>query len=179
LFDIGLAGPLAGFAVTLPIAIAGIATLRTLPPPSGPGITFNDPLLFRLLAPVFNASLENGVPNPFYMAAWIGLLVTALNLMPVSQLDGGHGTFALFGPRAHKLIGRTAFVSMGMLAVLGWVWHGSPSGFLYAVLLGVMLRVRHPQPREVQPLGRTRIVVALITLLVFALSFWPFPITIT
>jgi membrane-associated protease RseP (regulator of RpoE activity) len=179
LFDIGLAGPLAGFAVALPIAIAGIATLQVVPPISGPGITFNDPLLFRLLAAVFNVNLNNGVPNPFYMAAWIGLLVTALNLMPVSQLDGGHGTFALFGPRAHKIIGRAAFITMATLAVLGWIWHGSPSGFLYAVLLGVMLRVRHPQPREMQPLGRARMAVALITLLVFALSFWPFPITIT
>jgi membrane-associated protease RseP (regulator of RpoE activity) len=179
LFDIGLAGPLAGFAVALPIAIAGIATLQVVPPVSGPGITFNDPLLFRLLALVFNVNLNNGVPNPFYMAAWIGLLVTALNLMPVSQLDGGHGTFALFGPSAHKLIGRAAFVTMAVLAVLGWTWHGSPSGFLYAVILGVMLRVRHPQPREMQPLGRARIAVALITLLVFALSYWPFPITIT
>jgi membrane-associated protease RseP (regulator of RpoE activity) len=179
LFDIGLAGPLAGFAVALPIAIAGIATLQVVPPVSGPGITFNDPLLFRLLALIFNVNLNNGVPNPFYMAAWIGLLVTALNLMPVSQLDGGHGTFALFGPSAHKIIGRAAFVTMAVLAVLGWTWHGSPSGFLYAVLLGVMLRVRHPQPREMQPLGRARIAVALITLLVFALSYWPFPITIT
>lgn len=179
LFDIGLAGPLAGFAVALPIAIAGIATLQVVPPVSGPGITFNDPLLFRLLAMVFNVNLNNGVPNPFYMAAWIGLLVTALNLMPVSQLDGGHGTFALFGPRAHKIIGRAAFITMATLAVLGWIWHSSPSGFLYAVLLGVMLRVRHPQPRETQPLGRARVAVALITLLVFALSFWPFPITIT
>jgi membrane-associated protease RseP (regulator of RpoE activity) len=179
LFDIGLAGPLAGFAVALPIAIAGIARLQVIPPSHGPGITFNDPLLFRLLALAFNVNLDNGVPNPFYMAAWIGLLVTALNLMPVSQLDGGHGTFALFGPRAHRMIGRAAFIIMGVIAVLGWVWHGSPSGFLYAVLLGVMLRVRHPQPQEVEPLGPVRLGVAVITLLVFVLSFWPFPITIT
>lgn len=179
LFDIGLAGPLAGFVVALPISIAGIASLQTIPHVTGPGITFNDPLLFRLLALAFNVNLEQGAPNPFYMAAWIGLLVTALNLMPVSQLDGGHGTFALFGPRVHGIVGRTAFMIMVTLAVLGWVLHGSPSGFLYAVLLGVMLRVRHPQPQQVEPLGRARVVVAVITLIVFALSFWPFPITIT
>jgi len=179
LFDIGLAGPLAGFAVALPISIAGIAGLQTIPHSTGPGITFNDPLLFRLLALAFNVNLENAAPNPFYMAAWIGLLVTALNLMPVSQLDGGHGTFALFGARAHKAIGRAAFIIMGTLAVLGWFWHGSPSGFLYAVLLGVMLRVGHPQPQQVEPLGRVRLAVAVITLVVFVLSFWPFPITIT
>jgi len=179
LFDIGLAGPLAGFVVALPVAIAGIARLQIIPPLVGPGITFNDPLLFRLLALAFNVNLDHAAVNPFYMAAWIGLLVTALNLMPVSQLDGGHGTFALFGPRAHKVIGRAAFVVMASLAVLGWFWHSSPSGFLYAVLLGVMLRIRHPQPQQMQPLGRARLAIAVITLVVFALSFWPFPITIT
>ena len=70
------------------------------------------------------------------MAAWIGLLVTSLNLMPVGQLDGGHGTFAVFGQRAHKLIGRFAFVAVAVMSVLGFIWHGSPSGFLYTVLLG-------------------------------------------
>jgi hypothetical protein len=62
--------------------------------------------------------------------------------------------------------------------VLGFWWHGSPSGFLYTVLLGVMLRVRHPQPGTMEPLGNARLVVGLITLLVFVLCFWPFPITI-
>jgi membrane-associated protease RseP (regulator of RpoE activity) len=117
--------------------------------------------------------------NPFYMAAWIGLLVTSLNLMPVGQLDGGHGTFAVFGQRAHWLIGRLAFATMAVLTVLGFLWYGSPSGFLYTVLLGVMLKVRHPQPIEMEPLGRGRIGIAIITLIVFALCFWPFPITIS
>ena len=99
--------------------------------------------------------------------------------MPVGQLDGGHGTFSLFGPRAHKLIGRTAFVAVASMAVLGFVWHHSPSGFLYTVLLGVMLRVRHPAPEQMEALSTARIVVAIITLIVFALSFVPFPITLT
>lgn len=179
LFDIGLAGPLAGFVVALPIAIAGIASLQTIPPLVGASITFNDPVLFRLIGLAINVNLDSAAPNPFYMAAWIGLLVTSLNLMPVSQLDGGHGTFALFGPRAHIMIGRIAFVVMAVIAVLGWQWHGSPSGFLYTVLLGVMLRVRHPQPHRMEPLGPARVAIAVITLLVFVLSFWPFPITIT
>jgi membrane-associated protease RseP (regulator of RpoE activity) len=121
----------------------------------------------------------NSPINPYYMAAWIGLLVTSLNLMPVGQLDGGHGTFAVFGQRAHGIIGRVAFVTVAVLAVLGWFWHGSPSGFLYAVLLGVMLKVRHPQPAMMEPLGAKRVLIAILTLIVFALCFWPFPITIT
>jgi membrane-associated protease RseP (regulator of RpoE activity) len=180
LFDIGLAGPLAGFVVAVPISVIGLATIGApAVQASGSGIYFNDPLLFRLLARLMGVRLEINSPiNPYYMAAWIGLLVTSLNLMPVGQLDGGHGTFAVFGERAHKIIGRTAFVSMALLAVLGFWWHGSPSGFLYTVLLGIMLKVKHPQPPVMEPLGTKRVVIGVLTLIVFALCFWPFPITI-
>jgi membrane-associated protease RseP (regulator of RpoE activity) len=112
------------------------------------------------------------------MAAWIGLLVTSLNLMPVGQLDGGHGIFAVFGQRAHRILSRIAFVTVVVLALLGFWLHNSPSGFLYAVLLGIMMRVPHPPPGVMEPLGRKRTIIAIITLLVFALCFWPFPISI-
>lgn len=180
LFDIGLAGPLAGFVVMVPIALVGVLTLQhqTIPPDAG-GITFNDPLLFRMIARAFKINLENGVINSFYLAAWFGALVTALNLMPVGQLDGGHGTFSIFGQRIHGRIATVAFVTMGIVSVLGWLWHHSPSGFVYVALLAVMLRIRHPQPETMEPLGRARTVVAILTLLVFILCFLPFPITIT
>lgn len=179
LFDIGLAGPLAGFVVAVPISILGILRMQPAPSNGGYGIVFHDPLLFRLLAKLLDAPLDAySLPNPYYMAAWIGLLVTSLNLMPVGQLDGGHGTFAVFGRRIHKLTGRVAFAMMAALAVLGFFWHGSPSGFVYTVLLGIMLRVRHPQPGTMEPLGNGRVIVGVVTLVVFALSFWPFPITI-
>jgi hypothetical protein len=67
---------------------------------------------------------------------------------------------------------------MAVLAVLGFWWHGSPSGFLYTVLLGIMLKVKHPQPPVMEPLGTKRVVIGILTLVVFALCFWPFPITI-
>ena len=179
LLDIGLAGPLAGFVVAVPVAVIGVFLLQ--PDASTPehAIIFNDPLLIRLIARAVGVELTATVPNPCYMSAWIGLLVTSLNLMPVGQLDGGHGTFAVFGEKAHRLIGVMAFLSMAAISILGYLWHGSPSGFLYTVLLAVMLRVRHPRPQNVEPLGPRRIAIAVITLIVFALSFWPFPITIT
>ena len=180
LFDIGLAGPIAGFVALLPIAVVGVLSMGTPVAAKGHEIFFNDPLLLRWLGRLLGVRLDPySPPNPYYMAAWIGLLVTSLNLMPVGQLDGGHGTFALFGLRAHKWIGRIAFLTMATLAVLGWFWHGSPSGFLYAILLAVMLKVRHPQPHVMEPLGAMRFWIAILTLAVFALSFWPFPITIT
>ena len=180
LFDIGLAGPLAGFVVALPIAVIGVLTTGTPLPPGDHWMLFNDPLLIRLISKLAGIPLDPNTPtNPYYMAAWIGLLVTSLNLMPVGQLDGGHGTFSLFGPRAHKVIGRLAFVSMAALAFLGFWWHGSPSGFLYAVLLAVMMKVPHPQPAVMEPLGTKRILIAILTLIVFILCFLPFPITIS
>jgi membrane-associated protease RseP (regulator of RpoE activity) len=179
LFDIGLAGPLAGFVVAIPLSVVGVLTVGPAVPAEGHLLYFNDPLMFRLIARLAGVPLDPNSPtNPFYMAAWIGLLVTSLNLMPVGQLDGGHGMFALFGGRAHRIIGRVAFIVMGTLAVLGFWLHGSPSGFLYAVLLGIMMRIPHPQPHTMEPLGTKRIVIAIVTLIVFILCFWPFPITI-
>ena len=181
LFDIGLAGPLAGFVVALPVAVAGLLSLGppVETPATGQSIFFSDPLLFRLIAKLAGVPLDPNSPlNPLYMAAWIGLLVTSLNLMPVGQLDGGHGIFAVFGARAHHIIGRIAFATVVVLALLGFWWHNSPSGFLYAVLLAIMMKVPHPAPFVMEPLGTKRTAIAIITLLVFALCFCPFPISI-
>jgi hypothetical protein len=71
-----------------------------------------------------------------------------------------------------------AFVTAVVLAVVGFWVHRSPSGFLFAVLLGIILRFPHPQPARMEPLGPKRLVVAIVTLMVYALCFWPFPITI-
>lgn len=186
LFDIGVAGPLAGFALIIPVAVLGLltavpdTTAAAAAAQGGTLIVFNDPLLLRLLAlPLRVRDLGNIAPNPFYYAAWFGLLVTSLNLLPVGQLDGGHATYALLGRIAHKHAGRIAFFAMLLLAPLGWLWHGAPTSVLYVVLLFVMLRVPHPTPLDDQdPLGRSRALVGLLTLLVFALSFLPFPLTV-
>ena len=181
LFDIGVAGPLAGFLVILPVACAALLTATPAPPlPEEGVIIFNDPLLLRLLAgPLGVNDLAGIAPNPFYLAAWIGLLVTSLNLLPVGQLDGGHAVYSVFGPRAHRHAGRAAFLLMVALAPLGWLLHGVPSGFLYALLLFVLLRLPHPRPLDdADALGAARLGVALLTLLVFALCFIPFPLTI-
>ena len=182
LFDIGVAGPLAGFVVVIPVALAAVLTARPEPLPVATQglVIFNDPPFLRLLARTLHLSIDSIAFNPFYFAAWIGLLVTSLNLLPVGQLDGGHAVFALFGVRVHRWVGRGAFALMTALAFLGWHWHGAPGGFIYAVLLFIMLRVRHPQAEDERaPLGRARQLVALATLLVFLLCFELFPLTIT
>ena len=182
-FDIGVAGPIAGFLALIPVAIFGVATMRevpfTRPENLTGGLVFSDPLLIRILAFLFEIDLNAAIyPNPFYAAAWIGLLVTSLNLIPSGQLDGGHAVFAIFGRRVHRRTGRIAFVVMAIVAILGWFLYNSPSGILFAVLLGVMMRIRHPEAIDNAPLGFGRKMAALLVVLIFILCFVPFPIQI-
>ncbi len=180
-FDIGVSGPIAGFIALIPIAIIGVATMQPATAQqvaNSGGIVFSDPLLMQLLAYVHGIDLQVSSGNAFYFAAWVGLLVTALNLIPSGQLDGGHAIYAVLGKTIHRWTGLIAFVLMAVLSILGWVYFNSPSGFLIAVLLGVMMRIRHPEPRDRSPLGAARTAVAVLTLLIFALCFLPFPIQI-
>ena len=180
-FDIGVAGPIAGFIALVPIAVVGMLMMHPAPPEAidAPGgMTFTDPLFMRAVGFFIGQDPTYGTGNPFYFAAWVGLLVTALNLIPSGQLDGGHAIYAVFGKRVHFFTGRIAFVVMTFLAIAGFVFFNSPSGFLVAVLLGIMARVRHPEPDDQTPLDTKRRVIALATFIIFVLSFVPFPIRI-
>lgn len=181
-FDIGVAGPIAGFLALLPVAAIGILTLEHEMPPSAEiaqaGLYFSEPLLLQLTARVLNVNSEFGVFNPFLAAAWVGLLVTSLNLIPSGQLDGGHAVFAIFGRRVHVWTGRFAFAAMLAISVCGWFFYNSPSGILFTIILGVMLRIKHPEPLDDAPLDSPRVAVAVLTLLIFVLSFVPFPVQI-
>jgi len=178
LFDIGIAGPLAGFALALPASIIGLLIAQGVPPPASGGMQFNDPLLFIIVMKIF------GLPqfidwNPVYRAAWGTLLVTALNLFPVGQLDGGHVLYAVAGPRIHKWVSRIVAVSVAGLAVYSIMQHSSPVWLLWSLVLFFLLRVGHPPVFEEEPLGRARIALAVLALVVFFLCFMPFPITIS
>ncbi len=181
-FDIGVAGPIAGFFALIPVALIGFFTFQqAAPTPTIPGGTliFSDPLLFKFLAWMLGIDLQIPmIPNPFYFAAWIGLLVTALNLIPAGQLDGGHAVFAVFNKKVHYWTGRIAFLVVVATSITGWFLYNSPSGFLFAILLGIMMRVRHPEPLDSAPLDRKRKLIAVLTLLIFLLSATPFPIQI-
>jgi len=185
-FDIGVAGPIAGFIALIPVAVIGFATYQydtaaqIAPPAELSGIiVFSDPLFFKVLGVIFGINHELFMkPNPFYAAAWLGLLVTALNLIPSGQLDGGHAVYSVFGERIHFWTGRIAFVIMVALAISGFYFYNSPSGLLFAILLGIMMRIRHPEPLDNSPLDAKRKFVAFLTLVIFLLSFSPFPIQI-
>jgi membrane-associated protease RseP (regulator of RpoE activity) len=183
-FDIGVAGPIAGFIALIPIALIGFLTFQQVAPApaqlsEGGALVFADPLLFKFLAWFFAIDLNVPMlPNPFYFAAWVGLLVTALNLIPSGQLDGGHAIYSIFGTRVHRWTGRIAFVLVTIFSITGWFLYTSPSGFLFAIILAIMMRVRHPEPIDDAPLDAKRKIVAVLTLLIFILCFSPFPIQI-
>ncbi len=180
-FDIGVSGPIAGFIALIPVAIIGVMKMHPVPAEqvaAAGGIYFSDPLMIRVLAFLTGTDLTVSAGNPFYYAAWVGLLVTALNLIPSGQLDGGHAIFAVFGPAIHRWTGRIAFVVMALLSILGWFYFNSPSGFLIAILLGIMMKVPHPVPWDQSPLDAKRKAIAFLTLIIFVLCFLPFPIKI-
>ncbi len=182
IFDIGVAGPLAGFMVVLPVALFSVLTMgksSVVRSAESDAIIFSNPLLFQLMAVAAGVDLDFAVKNGFYYAAWVGLLVTALNLIPSGQLDGGHVVFAVFGEAVHRWAGRVAFLVMAILSVVGWVSYNSPSGFLIAVLLGVMMTIKHPVPWDESPIGPGRVAVAVLTLAIFIICFLPFPIRIS
>ncbi|NOT47416.1 MAG: site-2 protease family protein [Acidobacteria bacterium] len=179
-FDIGVAGPIAGFVALIPIALIGVLKMQ---PASAEqlaesGIVFSNPLLVQFLAAAAGFDLSASAKGPFYYAAWVGALVTALNLIPSGQLDGGHAVFAVFDEVVHRWTGRIAFAAMAILSVLGFLLFNSPSGFLIAILLGVMMKIKHPVPWDQTPLDPKRKAVAFLTLMMFVLCFLPFPIKI-
>ena len=179
LFDIGIAGPLAGYAFAIPAAFIAhyFATPADQVEYFKGMITINSPLLFQFferllhLPPMVNM-------NPVMWAAWIGVFMTALNLLPVGQLDGGHVTYAVLGRRGHRLTAWMSYISVIALAAFS-VKSGMWNWVVFAALLTLVIRVGHPPVvDEYEPLGLARILVAIIGLLVFVLSFLPVPITI-
>jgi membrane-associated protease RseP (regulator of RpoE activity) len=177
LFDIGIAGPLGGFVFILPAAlIAHYFAVPAPPPESTEGmIYFQSPLLFKFFEWIFGLP-EMVELNPVMWAAWVGCLMTALNLLPVGQLDGGHVTYAVLGARGNRLIARLAYAAVIGLAIVS-IREGNWNWAVWVLILTFLLRVGHPpvlDPEE--PLGRGRLVVAFIGLLVFILCFMPVPI---
>jgi membrane-associated protease RseP (regulator of RpoE activity) len=174
LFDIGIAGPIAGFLVALPVLWLGVHEAIVGPTPAGPlsEPPFGEPLLFQWATRLVVGSIPDGSTlfiGPYGLAAWFGLFVTALNMMPVGQLDGGHVTHAL-------IRGRAVVVSrLGIFACLALLYF-RPSWLLWTVLLVLLARRPHPPTLDDEaPLGRTRIVVGIFGFLMFAVCFTPSP----
>ena len=178
LLDIGVAGPLSGLIVTLPLLIYGLSISPVRPlPPEGGYIMEGNSLLYLGAKYLVHGEILPGTGrdvmlHPIAFAAWFGVLVTAFNLFPIGQLDGGHVLFALLGERARyvgfALVG-TLFL-MGLLLWEGWI--------VWAILV-FLLGIAHPPPlNDLVPLDARRKVLGVIVLLIFALVFVPVPLRV-
>ena len=177
LFDIGVAGPLAGFVFAVPALFIGVAMSPVVEVPADlVGFHLGEPLLFRAAAWLTWGSVPDGYSlnlHPMAFAAWFGLLATSLNLFPIGQLDGGHISYAVLGRRS------TA-VTIGSIGVAIGLTYFSTSWVVWTVLLIAMTLIMGPRhPRTIDediPLDRARIWLAAAALVVFVLCFTPTPI---
>ena len=177
LFDIGVGGPLAGFAVLVPALFFGMTMSQVVPTPSSDSVFYlGEPLLFRWAAWITFGSLGDDVTinmHPMVFAAWFGMLATALNLLPFGQLDGGHVTYATLRRWATPI----SLATVGAAIVMTY---NSTSWLFMTLMMLVMLLLlgpRHPRVIwEDEPLPRSRYIVAVLALIIFIICFTPVPI---
>ncbi len=195
--DVGAAGPIAGALVAVPLYAWGLAHskvhavgqavaagadspwamllawLRDEPAAGGGGIVFGDSLLTAGIQRVVLGVLPPGhdvVVHPVALAAWLGLFVTTLNLLPLGQLDGGHVTYAWLGERrAHRLsqVVSSGLLAAGILVSFNWL--------VWWLLTRIVVGLRHPPALDDAPIGPGRRAVAILSLLLFVATFVPVP----
>ena len=179
LFDIGIAGPIAGFVALVPVLVVGIwlSPVTLSPPMSDVGLVFGEPLLLQAVAWLVHGRIPDGHTlnlHPMGWAALFGMLATALNLLPFGQLDGGHITYATLGGRwATPISLLTALAAVGMTIV-------SSSWIVIALMMLAMLFLlgpRHPPVLFNEPtIGPGRIALAVFAIVMFAVCFTPVPV---
>jgi membrane-associated protease RseP (regulator of RpoE activity) len=202
LFDIGIAGPIAGFVVTVAILIYGFTHLpsieylyaihpeyRTIGVPLE-GFSFGPNLIYlglgKLLVPsnVFVPPMSEMYHYPFLCVGWFGLFITALNLIPVGQLDGGHIVYALFAEK-HQIIARIFFgiiFAIGLLGLLQFFGvrtferYGLFNWLIWSFLILFVIKIKHPPIYDSESLDLKRKLWGLFALLMFVGSFTPVPV---
>jgi len=174
LFDIGVAGPLIGFILSVPALVYGLSISKVVPTVSSQqGLVLGEPLVLKIIAGIFLENIPSNYDiflHPVAFAGWVGILVTALNLFPVGQLDGGHVSYALIGAKSRKLarLFFGVFIVMGVIFWVGW--------FIWAFII-LFLGLRHPRVLdEATPLSPGRKFIGYVVILIFILSFIPDPI---
>jgi membrane-associated protease RseP (regulator of RpoE activity) len=176
LLDVGCAGPLIGVAVSIPVTLVGLLLSHTtVMASSSDMVVLGEPLLYQFLSWLVFGHLSaqtQVILSPVAFAGWIGMLVTALNLIPFGQLDGGHVAYALF-PEHHRYI---SFICLGLLLFCGFFfWYG----WLMWALLLTFLGWRHPPPYyHWVTLDQRRKLLGILTIIVFILTFTPAPFSL-
>jgi membrane-associated protease RseP (regulator of RpoE activity) len=179
LFDIGIAGPIAGFVIAVPTLFIGLAMSHVvrLPADSSGMLELGEPLLFKFASWLLWGAQPDGYSlnmHPMAFGAWFGLLATALNLFPIGQLDGGHVSYSVLGPRV------STYVTFAMLGVAVALAFFAASWIVWTAMIAMMLLLfgpRHPRVFDEEvPLDRTRLCLAAFAVVMFVLCFTPAPI---
>ncbi|OPZ69934.1 MAG: Peptidase family M50 [bacterium ADurb.Bin478] len=176
LFDIGAAGPLAGLVVTLPAVFLGLKWSTVVPISTlvDSSMTLGESVLFKALTFLTLGPIPEGYDvmlHPVAYAGWAGLFVTALNLLPIGQLDGGHIIYAMLGPKSRIV----TMIFIGAMVVLTFFY----SGWALMVALLILLGRRHPTPwDDWTPLDKRRKLLGVVVMILFVLSFTPMPFKI-
>jgi membrane-associated protease RseP (regulator of RpoE activity) len=177
LFDIAAAGPLAGLVIAVPALYLGVRWSVVAPVVPGVWVSFGDSALTYLLVSFTFGAIPEGMKlytHPVFDAAWVGLLVTALNLMPVGQLDGGRIAYALFGHR-HRMVGIATFVALLALGAVTWSLNWVVWGLFVLIFVGF----HHGPPLDdLTPLTRGRRLLGLVCLALLVLLIPPVPLEI-
>lgn len=175
LLDVGVSGPLCGFIVAIFVCIAGLFLMQQNPiilPPSGDGFIIIYPLLLQGLSNFFTIPAD-AVMHPTLFAGWVGLFLTSINLLPVGQLDGGHIARALLKEK-HKYASWTVVILIlgAGLFITGF--------FILAILILFLIGTQHSPPlNELTPLDTKRILIGILAIIVFIITFAPFPLATT
>jgi membrane-associated protease RseP (regulator of RpoE activity) len=184
MFDIGAAGPWAGFVVAAIASAVGLARSQVTPLDSSQGGLFlGNSLLFwggsRVILGVDPNSVNVNV-HPIALAGWIGLLVTAINLLPVGQLDGGHVVYSLLGGRWHRIVSRAAWIGCGLMVLVPYLLHLTFwGGWLLWFVLLIGLGLGHPATTDTDmPLRGSRRFGAWATIVLFIITFIPVPVSL-
>jgi membrane-associated protease RseP (regulator of RpoE activity) len=175
LIRIGLMGPLVGFILAIPIAIIGIKLSKTVDTAQmNDAFRLGSSVLFQFIYKIFHPNLPAGhdiILHPMAFAGWLGFFVTAINLVPIGQLDGGHIAYAIFGRhRKYVMIGVIV-----IMALLGLVW----PGWYFWILLILAFGLKHPKAQdEITPLTKKDKILGLVALVILILAFIPNPFII-
>ena len=174
LFDIGITGPLAGLVPAIVFCLIGLWFSEVKPIPQGQAtLMLGEPLVFKLMAYLVFGPLPEGqdiILHPIAYAGWVGIFITALNLIPIGQLDGGHILYALLRTRAHAVAKSFLIGAILLVVVYGyWAWS------LMILLLLLMGPVHPPTANDNVQMGRGRIILGWLTLLFIFVGFTPTP----
>lgn len=207
MFDIGVAGPIAGFVACIIVLVygfthlPGVEYMLTIHPDyfspdygkNAIGLEFGNTLLFEVLKYLFTNPSQFIPPMseiyhyPYLCVGWFGLFVTAMNLIPVGQLDGGHIIYSMLGEKTHEAIASISMIVLLVLGVAGALeaflnvnlYFGWTGWLFWAFILYFLIKVKHPPVLEYNKLGIGRMIIGIIAMIILVLSFSPTPFIIS